>query len=59
MIEKPSKRSKLRKIVTLKKIATCDKKFSADFIGLKNEGKIKQTKIISVGLTNSNKIKLD
>ena len=41
------------------KNGTCEKYFLADINGLKNEGKMKQAKIIQVGLINRDKTKLD
>ena len=55
LFEKASKRSKQRKIDTLKKIATSEKHISTDINGLKNE----VSKIIQVGVTHLEKIKLD
>ena len=43
----------------LEKMSTCEKYFSADINGLKNQGKMKQAKIIQDGLKNSDKIELD
>ena len=45
--------------VILINIAIGEEMFSAGISSLKNEGKMKQAKIIQVGLTNPEKIELD
>ena len=48
-----------KKLLLWKRLQHAEKKFSVDINGLRNEGKMKQAKIIRVNLTNPNKIGLD
>ena len=57
--EEAIKRSKQRKIASLKMISKGEKKFQKTLInGLKNEEKMKQAKITEVGVKNPDKIEL-